>query len=72
MRYYSKIRKLVKRANELQAEARKLARGSRGRVDRMAEAEGYRVKALWLAGRIDDEAFTAYQCEQLDAKQTAV
>jgi hypothetical protein len=68
MRWYSKLRELVKLADALEAEGRKLAKGSRGRTDRMCEAEGYRVKALWLAGRIDDDAYGAYLAEVLDAK----
>jgi hypothetical protein len=37
----------------------------------MAEAEGYRVKALWMAGRISDEAYAEYLVEEADAKAYA-
>lgn len=67
MMTFAKLRELVTLANRLEAEARKLAKGSEGRAERMREAEGYRVKAMWLSGRITDEAYRAYTVEQLDA-----
>jgi hypothetical protein len=39
MTRYSKLRELVKLTRGLEAEARKMAKGSQGRIDRMAEAE---------------------------------
>jgi hypothetical protein len=58
MKNYSKIRELVKTADALEAEARKMSGQSRS--DRMSEARGYRVKALWLAGRITAEQYGEY------------
>jgi hypothetical protein len=72
MRYYSKIRELVKLATALETEARKLAKGSQGRVDRMSEAEEYRLKALWLAGRITEDQYWEGMRECLDAKTYSV
>jgi hypothetical protein len=60
MSRFSKLRELVTLARNLEREARRMRQGSEGRMDRMAEAEQYRVKALWLAGRISDEQYREY------------
>jgi hypothetical protein len=60
MSRFSKLRELVTLARNLEREGRKMAKGSEGRMDRMAEAEQHRVKALWLAGRISDEEYGEY------------
>jgi hypothetical protein len=69
---FSKLRELVTLAKNLEAEGRQMRPGSVGRIDRMAEAEGYRVKAQWLAGRISDEEYANHQRELLDAKQDSI
>jgi hypothetical protein len=60
MSRFSKLRELVTLARRLEDEARRMAKGSEGRTARFAEAEGYRVKAAWLAGRIDDEEYAEH------------
>ena len=67
MNRFGKLRELVTLARSLEAEARTLAPGGQGRIDRMAEAAGYRAKAEWLAGRIDGAAYAALRAEVADA-----
>ena len=62
MKTFSKLRELVTLAGNLEREARRMqkgakAGGSEGRMDRMAEAEQYRMKAQWLAGRVTGEQY---------------
>lgn len=71
MTRYSKLRELVTLARSLGAEAGRMAPDSRGRLDRVREAEGYWVKAMWLAGRITDEEYGEYLTEQQDARAYA-
>lgn len=59
-RRFTKLREWVTRARRLEDEARKLAKGSEARTARFAEAEQYRVKALWIAGRITDEQYEEF------------
>jgi hypothetical protein len=59
-RRFTKLRELVTLARNLEREARKMRPGGEGRTARMAEAEGYRVKALWIAGRITDGQYEEY------------
>ena len=68
MSRFAKLRELLTLAHGLESEARKMRAGSVGRVDRMCEADGYRAKAEYLAGRIDGDEYAARQREALDAK----
>ena len=67
---FAKLRELVTRARNLESEGRRLTPGSESRTARMVEAEEYRLKALWLGGRITEEEYWQGLAECLDAKQT--
>jgi hypothetical protein len=59
MTTFSKIRELKTMSRDLKREARRMAPGQ-GRDDRMAAAEEWDVKALYLAGRITKEAYLGW------------
>lgn len=72
MSKFTKLRELVKLARDLNAEADRMASKGRGYWDRRIEAEEYRAKAEWLAGRIDRDEYNARLIECQDARNFPV
>lgn len=68
MTRFAKLRELVGLARVLEREAGRMSASSRGRLDRLAEAREYRLMALYLAGRLSDEEYTAELNEVYDAR----
>jgi hypothetical protein len=67
---FAKLRELVTLARTLEHAPARTANGpnAQGRTDRLVEAEQYRAKAEWLAGRIDGDEYNARLVECADAK----
>lgn len=71
MSRFSKLRELVTLARSLETEGRRMRNGQ-GRADRLIEADEYRAKAEWLAGRLTDDEYNARLVECLDARSFPV
>ena len=71
MSRFSKLRELVTRANELEAEGRAL-RNPETRAARFCEADAYRAKAEYMAGRITCAEYADRLVEIQDAKSFPV
>lgn len=69
MSRFKKLRELVTLARNLESEALRMS--GRSRTDRLIEAEEYRAKAEWLAGRIEADEYNARLVEALDARTFA-
>lgn len=67
MTRFSKYRELITLARRLEAEAASMNANHQGRWDRLAEAEQYRARAAWMAGRIDREEMDSRISEAMDA-----
>lgn len=66
MTRFAKYRELVTLARNLESEGRRMS--GQSRVDRFAEADEYRAKAEWMAGRLTDEEYNARLVECADAR----
>jgi hypothetical protein len=67
MSRFAKLRELVTLARNLESEGRRLSPGE-SRTVRFVEADGYRAKAEWLAGRITRDEYMDRLVECADAR----
>lgn len=70
MSRFGKLRELLTLARNLESEARRMRHGpnQQGRWDRLIEADEYRARAEWLAGRITHDEYNARLVECADAR----